>query len=68
MIDRPHARNCTALLTHSHALTQLQVNSLKKIVPNRGFQWDLALEYANKLFAIDRRYGDLYEAIKARRR
>ena len=30
--------------------------------------WDLALEYANKLFAIDRRYGELYEAIRTRKK
>ena len=30
--------------------------------------WELALEYANQLFALDRRYGQLYESIRARKK
>ena len=31
-------------------------------------RWDLALKYANQLFALDRRYGELYESIRARKK
>ncbi|MGI9243314.1 MAG: tetratricopeptide repeat protein [Verrucomicrobiales bacterium] len=31
-------------------------------------RWELALEYANQLFALDRRYGQLYESIRARKK
>ena len=46
-------------------LNQEYLIGLTTICRDNG-QWDLALEYAVKLFALDPRYGELYKSIRAR--